>query len=311
MLLKKIGTISLITLFTNISLIGLSYSASKAPEKKTTNMAVYIDDLVAGKVELKTHIVAKGENYKTIAKKYNINAKKLMDMNGVKSPYTNVGKKVIISRYTSPSNKFDGIIVNIPEQKLYYFVNSQLKKEYVVSVGKQGRWQTPLGTYKITNKDEAPVWKVPLSIQKKMAAQGKPVKTEVKSGPDNPLGNWWLGLNKHELGIHSTNAPASIGYSVTHGCIRMTPSSAGELFKQVKVGTPVKIVYQQVKLSFDDNKKAYLEIHEDSYNKKLNTEQLAKEILKKYKVNLATIDMKKVHKVVKLKDGVPTLISKD
>lgn len=304
-MLNKIATILA------VSFIAGSFSISYAEDKKTSSStAVFIDDIVPGKMILKTHTVAKGENYYTIAKKYKKDAKKLMAMNGVKSPYTTIGKKITLSKYAVPGNKFDGIIVNIPEQTLYYFDNAKFNKEYKVSVGQPGRWQTPLGTYKIVYKDKAPTWKVPVSIQKEMAAKGQVVKTEVPPGPKNPLGNWWMGLNNHDLGIHSTNAPASIGYSITHGCVRMNPNSAAELFPKVKVGTPVKIVYQQVKINFDDNKKVYLEVYKDSYNKNLKTEQLVKEILAKYKVDMNTIDMNKVQTVAKEKTGEPMLISK-
>lgn len=302
----KIGT------FFIASMVAGSFSYSYAADKKTStsSTAVFIDDLIPGKMHLKTHTVKKGENYYTIAKKYKINSNKLMSMNGVKNPYTYIGKKVILSKYAVPGNKFDGVIVNIPEQKLYYFDNAKLNKEYIVSVGQPGRWQTPLGTYKIVYMDKAPTWKVPVSIQKEMAAKGQVVKKEVPPGPQNPLGNWWMGLNKHDLGIHSTNAPASIGYSITHGCIRMAPTSASELFSKIKVGTPVKIVYQQVKINFDDDKNVYLEVYKDTYRKNLKTEQMVKEILTKYKVDINKIDMKKVQAVAKAKTGEPTLISK-
>lgn len=313
MKLKSLANITIALMFGTFSSVNLALAEDKKPaEKKETKTEVKkeYDVLKPGKVVVNTHTVAKGENFNTIAKKYKMDAKELMKNNGVKTPYTNIGKKIVISKYTVPSNKYDGIIVNIPEQKLYHFHNAQLNKAYVVSVGEPGKWQTPLGTYKIDYKDKAPVWKVPVSIQKEMAAKGLPVKTEVKAGPENPLGNWWMGLDKNGLGIHSTNAPASIGYSITHGCIRMNPKSAAELFHKVKTGTPVQVVYQQVKINFDDNKNVYLEVFPDAYKKNIVTEQVAKDLLKQYNVDMKKIDLKKLQTVAKLKDGNPTLITK-
>jgi len=44
------------------------------------------------------------------------------------------------------------------------------------------------------------------------------------------------------VGIHGTPDPASIGYSASHGCIRMRIPEAEWVFERVKVGTPVFIV---------------------------------------------------------------------
>ncbi|MBC7473701.1 MAG: L,D-transpeptidase, partial [Candidatus Sericytochromatia bacterium] len=250
------------------------------------------------------------ENLKTVAKSKNLNLKELMKMNSLKTPYTEIGKKLVIRKYTIPGNKFDGIIINIPEEKLYYFYKGELNEAYVVSVGRPGKWQTPVGDYTLSYKDKAPVWKVPLSIQKEMAAKGHIVKTEVKAGPNNPLGNWWMGLSKNGIGIHSTNAPASIGYSITHGCVRMTPKSAAELFNKVKVNIPVRIIYQPIKINTDENKNVYLEVFKDRYRRNIASISTIKTLLKKYNIDQKTIDMKKVEKVVKLKDGNPTIISK-
>ena len=61
-------------------------------------------------------------------------------------------------------------------------------------------------------------------------------------GPDNPLGTRWMGLTAPGVGIHGTDAPASIGYSVSHGCIRMQIPEAEWLFERVQIGTPVVIL---------------------------------------------------------------------
>ena len=41
------------------------------------------------------------------------------------------------------------------------------------------------------------------------------------AGPGNPLGTRWMGLSAPAVGIHGTPDAASIGYSASHGCIRM------------------------------------------------------------------------------------------
>jgi lipoprotein-anchoring transpeptidase ErfK/SrfK len=55
------------------------------------------------------------------------------------------------------------------------------------------------------------------------------------------LGTRWIGISSPGVGIHGTNDPASIGYSVSHGCIRMQIPDVEQLFQLVYQGTPVTI----------------------------------------------------------------------
>src|SRR5262249_61168811 len=85
-------------------------------------------------------------------------------------------------------------------------------------------------------KRKTPWWYPP--TQDSWAKGLKPVPP----GPDNPLGTRWMGLSAPGVGIHGTDAPSSIGYSVSHGCIRMQVPEAEWLFEHVSVGTPVVIL---------------------------------------------------------------------
>src|SRR5204863_8990401 len=64
----------------------------------------------------------------------------------------------------------------------------------------------------------------------------------IPPGPGNPLGTRWMGLTAPGVGIHGTPDPASIGYSASHGCIRMRIPEAEWLFRHVRIGTTVFIV---------------------------------------------------------------------
>ena len=66
----------------------------------------------------------------------------------------------------------------------------------------------------------------------------------VPPGPGNPLGTRWMGISAPGVGMHGTPDAASIGYSASHGCIRMHIPDAEWLFNHVTVGTPVFIVPQ-------------------------------------------------------------------
>ena len=51
-----------------------------------------------------------------------------------------------------------------------------------------------------------------------------------------------MGISSPGVGIHGTPQSGSIGYSLSHGCIRMLIPQAEWLFDRVTVGTPVFIV---------------------------------------------------------------------
>lgn len=158
----------------------------------------------------------------------------------------------------------DGIVVNLPQRRLFLFKSGSLKDSYPVAVG-SGGWRTPIGEFSVQNMEIDPTWDVPKSIQAEMAAKGKPVLTRVLPGPDNPLGTRWIGLTQ-SIGIHGTNAPSSIFKYSTHGCIRMSIEDVEHLFAQVSKGTPVSIIYEPL-LVAKDGRDIFVEVHRDPYGR--------------------------------------------
>ena len=120
--------------------------------------------------------------------------------------------------------------------RLYRVVRKKtvLWRRFGVAVG-QSAYPTPRGLFRIVTKQRNPWWYPPDSPWAKGL---KPIPP----GPGNPLGTRWMGLNVSGVGIHGTPDAASIGYSASHGCIRMRIPQAEWLFNHVRVGTPVKIV---------------------------------------------------------------------
>ena len=98
-----------------------------------------------------------------------------------------------------------------------------------------GAYPTPLGNYEIMTKQRNPWWRPPDSD---WAEGAEPIPP----GPGNPLGTRWMGLTAPAVGIHGTPDAASIGYSASHGCIRMRIPDAESRFTSVDTGTPVFIV---------------------------------------------------------------------
>jgi lipoprotein-anchoring transpeptidase ErfK/SrfK len=99
----------------------------------------------------------------------------------------------------------------------------------------QSIYPTPLGSWHVVDMQRDPWWRPPDSPWAKGL---KPIPP----GPGNPLGTRWMGLDAAGVGMHGTPDAASIGYSASHGCIRMYVPDAEWLFNQVHIGTPVFIV---------------------------------------------------------------------
>ena len=122
------------------------------------------------------------------------------------------------------------------ELLLYKVANEpKLIREFKVATGRS-EYPTPLGKFEIVTKQENPWWYPPTTSA---WAQGK---EPVPPGPGNPLGTRWMGISAPYVGIHGTPDAASIGYSASHGCIRMLIPQVEWLFTKVEVGTPVFIV---------------------------------------------------------------------
>ena len=137
-----------------------------------------------------------------------------------KRTVANFGPVIVIARGTNTLRLYDG---------------RRLVRTFRVATG-QAIYPTPAGIWRIMDKQRNPWWYPPTTSA---WAQGlKPVPP----GPSNPLGTRWMGLDAAGVGIHGTDAPASIGYSASHGCVRMQVPDAEWLFEHVHVGTPVVIL---------------------------------------------------------------------
>ncbi len=128
----------------------------------------------------------------------------------------------------------DVIVIDRGDNRLRYYVGTKLRRTFGVATG-QAQYPTPLGHFEIVVKWRHPWWYPPASDWAKDAEPIPP-------GPGNPLGTRWMGISSPAVGIHGTPDAASIGYSASHGCIRMLIPEVEWLFEQVEIGTPVFIV---------------------------------------------------------------------
>lgn len=153
---------------------------------------------------------------------------------GTRDPIA-VPTRAIPPKIAKPAQIGPVIVIRRGANRLFLYSGTRLVRTFPVATG-QTIYPTPLGRFQIVVKWKNPTWYPPT-----YDAWAKGLKP-VPPGPGNPLGTRWMGLSAPGVGIHGTDEPTSIGYSVSHGCIRMQVPSAEWLFDHVDVGTPVFIV---------------------------------------------------------------------
>ncbi len=197
------------------------------------------------------------------------------------------GTEVLLpTRFILPDAPREGVVVNLPEMRLYYYPKPKKGETPVVithpvSVGRMD-WATPLGQTKVVRKQKDPAWYPPESIRAEHEANGDPLPKMVPPGPENPLGQFALRLGIPGYLIHGTNRPYGIGMRVTHGCIRMYPEDIESIFSEIPVGTPVRFVNQPAKAALLADT-LFLEVHPALEESPLSEDEV-------FKVALAAID---------------------
>jgi hypothetical protein len=123
------------------------------------------------------------------------------------------------------------LTLDLSDRRVYVYEGETLKTSFPVAVGKPG-YETPVGSFKVLNKETNPIFKDPFSGR------------TMPPGPNNPLGEraidfWTDGRNYSAF--HGTPHEHLIGQAVSHGCVRMRNADVKQLFELVQVGTPVTV----------------------------------------------------------------------
>lgn len=167
------------------------------------------------------YVVNPNDSLAKIAKKYNTTIELIKRANILASDVIRPQQELKINNC-----KFS-IVVDKSQNILFLKVGNEVIKSYIVSTGKNN--STPVGTFKIVNKQPNPTWF-------KAGAVVPP------SSPENVLGTRWLGIEAKGYGIHGTTEPDQLGKQVTLGCVRMSNTDVEELYDIVPVGTEVTII---------------------------------------------------------------------
>ena len=290
---------------------------------RMTQAAVYTltgNDTIIGEID--TVLSGFDDTLLDIGKKYGFGLQEIKLANpGIDTWRPGQGRKIVLpSEYILPNAPQAGIILNIPEMRLYYFPEKKPGERqqvitYPLGVGREG-WATPYMKTRIVQKKERPNWYPPESIRKEHEDNGDPLPKIVPPGPDNPMGDYALKLASEDpdgaYSIHGTNKAFGVGMRVSHGCIRLYAEDIADLFHRVKINTPVNIINQPYKVG-KRNGVVYLEVHphldEDHEHFSQNSiTEVVKYIIEVTDENHYRIDWDKVRKVVEESSGMPVAI---
>ncbi len=162
---------------------------------------------------------------------------------------------VLPTAHLLPPGLHEGVVINLAEQRLYYFDAPGPPRTYPIGVSRAG-WRTPIGETTVTRKAEAPTWYPPESARR----EDPSLPMVVPPGPDNPLGERALYLGWPRYLIHGTNEPYGVGRRVSRGCIRLYPEHIEELYPMVSPGTKVRVIDEPIKLDWVGDA-LYIEAH--------------------------------------------------
>lgn len=205
----------------------------------------------------RSYIAIEADTLPDLAREYSLGYVELIAANPKIDPWLpQAGTTIVLpTAHILPSAPRRGIVVNLADQRLYFFAPGLAPESYPIGVPTAGAGlQT--GTTRVISKRIDPTWIPPASVR----AEEPELPSTVPPGPDNPLGSFALDLEWASVVIHGTNRPYGIGRRVSHGCFRLYPEDIEALFKKVPIGTPVTVVNQPVKLGWVEES-LLLEVH--------------------------------------------------
>ncbi|HZR84788.1 MAG TPA: L,D-transpeptidase family protein [Candidatus Binatia bacterium] len=265
----------------------------------------------------RTYVPEKGDTFLDIARYFDLGFNEIADANPHSDewiPATAGDPLVIPQEFVLPAGTYSGIVINIPEMRLYYYPPRKNGAPatvitFPVGLGRED-WKTPIGKFTIRSKDVNPAWVIPESIRKERIADRGYSEQMIPGGdPMNPLGKYRMRLTLNLYGIHGTNIPWGVGMLVSHGCVRLYPEDIEHFFPMVPVGQAGEFVYQTVKVGERDGR-VYVEIHKDLYGTQPGPWRQAAAILRQRNL-IDRVDEKRLMAAVEAQSGVPVDITRD
>ena len=286
-----------------------AYAAKPVPVAKP------YDKSYVGKMDTLTTVYE--DTLVKIARDHNLGFNELRAANpGVDPWLPGAGVKLVLpSMHLLPQAPREGIVINLPEQRFYYFrTPGKPPITHPIGVGREGL-ATPTGKTKVVRKVIGPTWRP----TPRMRSEDPKLPESIGPGPDNPMGTHAMYLGWPEYAMHGTNKPYGIGRRVSSGCIRLYPEDIVSMYDIVPVGTPVTVVDQPIKVGWvgDD---LYMEAHPslaqaddmEQTGSVASYEFTSKDmsiLMHEAGPYAKRIDWPLVRKIVRLREGFPVIIA--
>lgn len=142
------------------------------------------------------------------------------------------------------------ILANLGEHTLSLYDRDALLAKYPIACGSK-EWPTAIGEWAVVKAEKNPTW------YNRGSTWADNMPDSIPPGPGNPLGTRAITINGGGVLIHGTTDTGSIGYSVSHGCIRMYIGDVEALFNHLYIGMPVYIIKRSGEPGFDSSKKPF------------------------------------------------------
>lgn len=288
-----------------------AHAKSKKPAKPT----ITYPDMVG---EIQHYFATKEDTLLDLARTHKLGYVEMVAANRDLDPWVpGAGSEIVLpTAHLLPDAPREGIILNLVDQRLYYFpANGAPVETFPIGTGQEA-WETPLGRTKIVRKKKNPAWYPPKSIRE----EDPTLPRVVRPGPDNPLGNHAMYLGWNAYLIHGTNNPWGVGRRVSHGCVRMYPEDIKDLFARLPVGAPVTVVSQEVKTGWHQgelmieahpNLNQNIELEERGRMTPAVVPELAQRLVKAAGTEAERINWTVVSEVVRDRSGIPIPVLRD
>ena len=259
--------------------------------------------------------VQKADTFLDIARYYDLGYNEIEEANPGVDPWIPPPGQIVLlpTEWVLPEVAYQGLVVNVPEMRLYYFhpaaQGTVIVNTFPVGLGRDD-WRTPSGSFKVVEKTVNPRWVLPESIKTEHRLEGKPAPDFIAGGdPENPLGKYRLRLTLTLYGIHGTDIPWGVGMQVSHGCVRLYPEDIERLFPMVPLRTSGEFIYQPVKVGAREGR-IFVEVHKDIYQQLPGPYREALRLLDKYGWR-SHVDLTRVQRAVVEESGVPIDVTLD
>lgn len=209
-----------------------------------------------------------GGSLEEIAKKYNVGFLALLQANPGVDPYVpRAGSVLTIPRQMLlPDAPRQGLVLNLAELRVYYYpAGKNSVTVYPIGIGQLGGdTVTPTMVTTVSDKRANPTWTPTANIRARYLANGIKLPAVVPAGPDNPMGYHAIRLAAYGgvYLLHGTNADFGIGMRVSSGCIRLRDGDIKALYKEMPVGTQVRIINTAIKTSIEPDGSRLVEVHQ-------------------------------------------------